>query len=69
MAFHIQRPSALNASKTVYFDGDAHWSDDYSKRKSYDTKSAAEAIINATSTCITGTRTGAGFQGATAVSD
>ena len=68
MAFHIQKPSAIG-SKTVYYTGGSKWSDDYSQRKSFSTNAAARAVSEASSTVITGTRVGAGFIGATIVSD
>ena len=43
MAYHIKKSSALDSSKTVYFKGDAAWSDDYSSRKTYSSKSDADA--------------------------
>ena len=45
MAYHIKKSSALDSSKTVYFKGDAAWSDDYSSRKTYSSKSDADAQI------------------------
>ena len=35
----------MDSSKTVYFKGDAAWSDDYSSRKTYSSKSDADAQI------------------------
>ena len=36
MAFHIQKPSAIEAGKTVYYTGDRVWSDDPSEKKTWD---------------------------------
>lgn len=69
MPFHISKPSSLDASKTVYYAGSKRWSDDYSQREVFSTESAANNVKNATSTVITGTRTGAGFIGASVVSE
>ena len=44
MAYHIKKTSAIDSSKTVYFKGDA-LSDDYSSRKTYSSKSDADAQI------------------------
>ena len=68
MAFHIQKPAAIG-SGTVYYIGGNKWSDDYSQRQSFGTNAAARAVTEASSTVITGTRVGAGFVGATIVSD
>ena len=45
MAFHIKKQSVLLNSKTVYYKGDSKWTDTYADRKSYSTKSAADAEI------------------------
>ena len=45
MAYHIKRTSKLDSSKTVYFKGNSAWSDDYSSRKTYSSKSDADAQI------------------------
>jgi hypothetical protein len=45
MAFHIKKQSVLLDSKTVYYKGDSKWTDAYADRKSYSTKSAADAEI------------------------
>ena len=39
MAFYLKRTNALDPNKTVYYTGNVHFSDDYSKRKTYTTKS------------------------------
>ena len=67
MAFHIQKASALTGG-TVYYVGGNRWSDDFSQKKSFSTEVAATAATQATTDVITGTRTGAGFKGATEVS-
>ena len=45
MAYHIKKQSVLLDSKTVYYKGDSKWTDAYADRKSYSTKSAADAEI------------------------
>ena len=45
MAYHIKKQSVLLDSKTVYYKGDSTWTDTYADRKSYSTKSAADAEI------------------------
>ena len=68
MAFYIQKPAAIG-SGTVYYTGGSKWSYDYSQRQSFGTNAAARAVSEASSTVITGTRIGAGFAGASIVSD
>ena len=68
MAFHIQKPAAIG-SGTVYYTGGNKWSDDYSQRQSFGTNAAARSVTESSSAVITGTRIGAGFVGATIVSD
>lgn len=67
MAFHIQKPAALGEG-IVYFAGGSRWTDDASQKKSFSTKAQATTAMTTSSNVITGTRTGAGFKGATAVS-
>ena len=67
MAYHIQKPSAVG-NRTVYYAGGNRWTDDASQKKSFTTKAKATEAMSVTSTVLTGTRTGAGFRGATAVS-
>lgn len=63
MAYHIKKSSVLSTSKTVYYKGNSSWSDAYADRKSYSTKSAADAeIVN------TDGKNG-GFKGSTVVSE
>ena len=45
MAYHIKKQSVLLNSITVYYKGDSKWTDTYADRKSYSTKSAADAEI------------------------
>tara|TARA_Y100000816_G_scaffold33584_1_gene21415 strand:- start:293 stop:487 length:195 start_codon:yes stop_codon:yes gene_type:complete len=46
MAYHIKKNSVLlGSAKPVYYKGDATWTDTYADRKSYSTKSAADAEI------------------------
>ena len=68
MAYHIQKASAISGT-TVYYVGGNRWSDDASQKKSFSTKAAATAATQTTSEVITGTRTGAGFKGASVVSN
>ena len=35
MAYHIKRPSTLNAGTTVYYTGGSSWSEDDADRKVY----------------------------------
>jgi|TARA_A100001391_G_C4971492_1_gene252781 hypothetical protein len=43
MAFYIKKKSVLLDSKTVYYKGDAKWTDTYADRKSYSTGDDAAA--------------------------
>ena len=46
MAYHIKKNSViLGAAKTVYYKGESRWTDTYADRKSYSTKSSADAEI------------------------
>ena len=46
MAYHIKKNSViLGAAKTVYYKGESRWTDTYADRKSYSTKTAANAEI------------------------
>ena len=46
MAYHIKKNSViLGAAKTVYYKGESRWTDAYADRKSYSTKSSADAEI------------------------
>lgn len=67
MAYHIQKPAAIG-SGTVYYAGGSRWTDDASQKKSFTTKAKATEAMSVTTDSVTGTRTGAGFRGATAVS-
>ena len=44
MPFHLKRTNVLDPNKTVYYTGGVHFSDDYSKRKTYTTKSYLENL-------------------------
>ena len=54
MPYHIKKGSILGnavpTDGTEYYTGDNVWSNDYSKRKIYSTKSAADAQKNTTIT-------------------
>ena len=63
MAYHIKKSSALDSSKTVYFKGNSTWSDDYSSRKTYSSKSDADAQI------ANPDGKNGGFKGSTVVSE
>lgn len=39
MPFYLKRTNVLDPDKTVYFVGGMHFSDDFSKRKTYTLKS------------------------------
>ncbi len=46
MAFHLKRNSILkSAVGTVYYTGNRQWSNLFSERKQYDTKSEVEALM------------------------
>ena len=46
MAYHIKKNSViLGAAKLVYYKGESRWTDTYADRKSYSTKTAANAEI------------------------
>ena len=63
MAYHIKKQSVLLDSKTVYYKGDSTWTDTYADRKSYSSKSSADAeIVN------TDGKNG-GFTGSTVVTE
>ena len=63
MAYHIKKQSVLLDSKTVYYKGDSTWTATYADRKSYSTKSSADAeIVN------TDGKNG-GFTGSTVVTE
>ena len=63
MAYHIKKQSVLLDSKTVYCKGDSKWSDVYADRKSYSTKSSADAEIENPD------RKNGGFTGCTVVTE
>ena len=44
MPFHLKRQNVLDPNKTVYYVGGVHFSDDFSKRKTYTTKSYLENL-------------------------
>ena len=44
MSFYIQRPSAADRNKTVYFVEETRWSDDIEDKATYATRSEAEAL-------------------------
>tara|TARA_R100000657_G_C4593373_1_gene51553 strand:+ start:313 stop:489 length:177 start_codon:yes stop_codon:yes gene_type:complete len=44
MPFHLKRINVLDPNKTVYYVGGVHFSDDFSKRKTYTTKSYLEKL-------------------------
>ena len=63
MPFHIKKPLVLQPSTTLYYEGGNRWSDDYSQRKTYSTKSSADAkLVN------TDGKNG-GFNGSTVVEE
>jgi len=49
MAFHIKKISLADNSKTVYYvkksGGNAHWSDDYSDRKTWTTRTSPTNLM------------------------
>jgi hypothetical protein len=46
MAYHIQRPSRIDKSTTVYYAGNGRWTDDPSQKESFSTKSSATSLMN-----------------------
>ena len=44
MPFHLKRQNVLDPNKTVYYVGGVHFSDNFSKRKTYTTKSYLENL-------------------------
>ena len=44
MPFHLKRQNVLDPDKTVYYVGGVHFSDDFSKRKTYTTKTYLENL-------------------------
>ena len=44
MPFHLKRQNVLDPNKTVYYVGGVHFSDSFSKRKTYTTKSYLENL-------------------------
>ena len=44
MPFHLKRQNVLDPDKTVYYVGGVHFSDDFSKRKTYTSKSYLENL-------------------------
>ena len=41
MSYYIKRPSAIDNTKTVYYQGNYRWTDKYDDRKKYTTKTKA----------------------------
>ena len=46
MAYHIKKSCVLDSSITLYYEGGTRWSDDYTKRNIYSTKSGADKRAN-----------------------
>ena len=44
MPFYLKRTNVLDPDKTVYYVGGVHFSDDFSKRKTYTTKTYLENL-------------------------
>jgi len=42
--YHIKKKASLT-NDDIYFKGGVNWSDDYSKRKKYTSKSSVEAVL------------------------
>tara|TARA_Y100001970_G_scaffold114496_1_gene142825 strand:- start:132 stop:323 length:192 start_codon:yes stop_codon:yes gene_type:complete len=42
MPYHITKPCVLDSSITLYYQGGTRWTDEYSKRNLYNTKSGAD---------------------------
>ena len=45
MAFHIQKTSAIDSSIVVYYVKQFHWSDDYSERKTWATRTSPTNLM------------------------
>ena len=45
MAFHIQKTSAIDSSLVVYYVKQFHWSDDYSERKTWATRTSPTNLM------------------------
>ena len=71
MPYHIKRTSILTGSN-VYYKAGSQWTDDYSQRKQYSSKSTADAVIAPTTRVIGGKvidNTNGGFKNATVVTE
>ena len=42
MSYHIKKPCVLDSSITLYYQGGTRWTDEYSKRNIYSTKTGAD---------------------------
>ena len=42
MSYHIKKPCVLDSSITLYYQGGTRWTDAYSKRNIYSTKTGAD---------------------------
>ena len=45
MAFHIEKPSALNPDVTVYYVNKHHWTDNKDARKTWSTKTTPTNLM------------------------
>ena len=63
MAFHIQRPQAIDKTKNVYYVKKHHWSDDYSDRKTWTTNTTPTNLMKNPD------GTNGGWEGATIVEE
>jgi len=63
MAFHIQRPSAIQVGKTVYYTGNRIWSDDPSEKKTW------ASATTPTNMMVNTDGTNGGWEGATVVEE
>ena len=46
MSYHIKKPCPIDPSITVYYQGGTRWTDDFSKRNLYTTKSGADKRVD-----------------------
>ena len=63
MAYHIKKTSAMNADVSVFYVKKHHWSDDYSDRKTWSSRTTPTNLMKNTD------GTNGGWQGASVVEE
>ena len=63
MAFHIQKPSAVESGKTVYYTGNRVWSENPSDKKTWSTSTTPTNLM------VNTDGTNGGWSGATVVEE